>query len=183
MTWVETFTGRRVYLLEPHPEQIVIEDVAHHLACTNRFIGATREPYSTAQHSVLACDYAPAEHKLQALLHDAPEAYLGDWARPLKYAVRMRTNTRATEASPIDGIYNGLAWAVGRTFGVELQELHPEVKEVDDRMLATEWRDLMSSKVPEHFAEPFSLPIDPWPWSKAKRLFLWRFRELTKGLR
>lgn len=37
-----------------------------------------------AQHSCIVADLVPEEYKLSALLHDAPEAYLGDMTRPLK---------------------------------------------------------------------------------------------------
>ncbi len=60
----QTYTGRMVSLLDPKPEDICIEDVAHHLAIVNRFGGATREPYSVAQHAVLVSIYV--ENSLQS---------------------------------------------------------------------------------------------------------------------
>jgi hypothetical protein len=83
-----TFSGRSVDPLNLTPDDIAIEDIAHHLACINRFCGACKKPISVAQHSVYVARMCGAEdggeHALQALLHDATEAYLGDVIRPLK---------------------------------------------------------------------------------------------------
>lgn len=54
-----TYTGRKFYPLDPRPEDVCIEDIAHALALVNRFGGHTRVPYSVAQHSVLCCQNAP----------------------------------------------------------------------------------------------------------------------------
>lgn len=84
-----------VNLMRPdrlHPEDIRIEDIAHNLARINRFCGALQ--YSVAEHSVLASDmvwrlYSKDDKeklsalRLQALLHDAHEAYLGDIVTPV----------------------------------------------------------------------------------------------------
>lgn len=54
--WFQTYTGRVWRPLDPQPEDVVQEDIAHALALTNRFNGATREPYSVAQHCCLVAD-------------------------------------------------------------------------------------------------------------------------------
>src|SRR5690242_6150646 len=70
------------------PDDIIIADVAHHLAGICRFTGGTSSPYSVAQHCVHVCEELEragfnAAYQLAALLHDASEAYVGDMAGPL----------------------------------------------------------------------------------------------------
>lgn len=86
--WIQTFSGKKFFPLEPKIEDICIEDIAHSLANQCRFVGHCKEFYSVAQHSVLMADiYFPFDPSLAiyALLHDASEAYLSDIPRPLKH--------------------------------------------------------------------------------------------------
>jgi hypothetical protein len=66
------------------PEQINIWDIAHGLSMLCRFNGQVRQHYSVAQHSIRVAELVPMGDRLQALLHDATEAYLGDVITPLK---------------------------------------------------------------------------------------------------
>lgn len=59
-----------------------IETIAHALAYINRYTGHVGQ-YSVAQHCVLIAMQLPQELKLAGLLHDAPEAYIGDVSAPL----------------------------------------------------------------------------------------------------
>src|SRR5690242_720613 len=81
---IRTYTGRAFSPLDPNPDDIVIEDIAHALSLNCRFTGHVRWHYSVAQHSVLCSEIVPSEYALTALLHDASEAYLSDIARPIK---------------------------------------------------------------------------------------------------
>jgi uncharacterized protein len=89
---VETASGRYVDLSDPDPATILVEDIAHHLAQTNRYAGAARRPISVAEHALLvagrltACG-APRETVLHGLHHDDAEAFVGDVTRPLKAAL------------------------------------------------------------------------------------------------
>ena len=92
--FITTFTGRKINPLSLAGDDISIDDIAHHLALVNRFAGATREPYSVAQHSVLVsllleADGARPEIIIAGLLHDAAEAYLGDVTKWLKQTAEM----------------------------------------------------------------------------------------------
>lgn len=96
--WSQTASGAKYHPLDPAIENITLEDIAHQLSMVNRFSGATRFPYSVAQHSLLCA--AVADHlfggdvllrkcvlpdmRRWALLHDAPEYVLGDMVRPVK---------------------------------------------------------------------------------------------------
>lgn len=82
--WVQTYTGKKFYFLDPQPEDICIEDISHHLSQICRYTGATKEHYSVAEHSVLVSYLSPMGFKLYGLLHDFQEAYIGDLNSPLK---------------------------------------------------------------------------------------------------
>jgi 5'-deoxynucleotidase YfbR-like HD superfamily hydrolase len=94
--WQRMLSGRRLDLLDPSPQDIAIEDIAHGLARVARWNGQTIGPhaFSVAQHSVLVCDIVHAldpglgrEALLAALLHDAPEYVIGDLISPFKAAI------------------------------------------------------------------------------------------------
>lgn len=90
--WQRMLSGRRLDLLDPHPDDIAIEDIAHGLARVARWNGQTAGPhiYSVAQHSLLvesifaASGASSADERLAALLHDAPEYVVGDLISPFK---------------------------------------------------------------------------------------------------
>ncbi len=84
--WIQTYTGRKFFPLDPDPEMICIEDIAHSLSQLCRYNGHSKIFYSVAQHSlVLSRELCSGwQYALMALLHDASEAYLSDLPRPLK---------------------------------------------------------------------------------------------------
>lgn len=184
MTWIQTFTGRAFDLLAPTPDMVAIEDIAHHLALINRFTGATREPYSVAQHSVLCSLIVPAELRLTALMHDAAEAYVTDVSRPLKVA--MRDLAIYYDPDPVhvyDEIAERVEAAIGTKFGLDLVNLDPAVKHADLVMLATERVHFHSSSPREWDlgVEPHAFheaEIASWPWQVAEAEFRARFVEL-----
>ena len=98
-----TYTGKWVYPYILNEDDINIRDIAHGLACVCRYSGQCSRFYSVAEHSVYVASLVPDAWKLAALLHDAPEAYLGDLARPIK---QQDTNAeyRATEARAVQAI-------------------------------------------------------------------------------
>lgn len=85
-TWIETYTGIKFSLYKP---EFNAEDIAHCLANLCRFNGHTRTFYSVAEHSLLvsALVYHMGGNQqqcLEALLHDATEAYMSDVPAPFK---------------------------------------------------------------------------------------------------
>lgn len=82
---MRTFTGKRINLLNPQPEDIDINDIATGLSRIVRFSGQRRHCVTVAEHCVNGSFAVPDEHKLAFLLHDASEAYLGDIHGPLKH--------------------------------------------------------------------------------------------------
>lgn len=83
-----TASGKRFYPLDIRPDDICVEDVAHHLAQINRFNGALLYPLSVAQHAVYVSRVAEIDGGIvaayQGLHHDDSEAYLADIPRPIK---------------------------------------------------------------------------------------------------
>lgn len=166
--WFTTFTGKRFYPLDPRPEDVCIEDIAHHLSMITRYNGALARFYSVAQHSVfVAQEVNSMNHRgMVGLTHDATEAYVGDMIRPLKYAIKRY---RSIE----DNVWRK---AIAPKF--ELPMVLPAyIKKIDTIMLATERRDLLPvfntdyARVRER-VEPFDFRIDPLLPSDAERQFL-----------
>ena len=88
--FIETYTGRKFYSLEPSAADVSVIDIAHALSNQCRYSGHTDSFYSTAQHCCILASYVEnimhgsALDCLQILIHDAAEAYLVDLARPIK---------------------------------------------------------------------------------------------------
>lgn len=82
--WIQTFTGRQFWPIDPLPKDVHIDDIAHALSMLCRFAGHCKRFYSVAEHSVLLASKVEPEHALWALLHDASEAYIVDIPRPIK---------------------------------------------------------------------------------------------------
>lgn len=130
MIYIQTYTGVHFDLQDPKPDMINITDIARALSHINRFTGHTKHPYSVAVHSLNASYIVPPQFALEALLHDAHEAYTGDVSSPLK---SLLPDYRALE--------NRVESVVRQRFGLPAH-MSPEVKEADMVMLATE-RDLL----------------------------------------
>jgi len=83
-----TYSGKKLWLLNPDPSDITIIDIAHGLANTCRYGGQIRHFYSVAEHCIHLVESLPEdatrEKKLATLLHDASEAYLPDVVGPIK---------------------------------------------------------------------------------------------------
>ncbi len=84
MTWITTFSGRRFDYINPDIYSIRISDIAHALSNECRYAGHCPQFYSVAQHSILTSMIVPPALALEALLHDAAEAYCKDIPSPLK---------------------------------------------------------------------------------------------------
>lgn len=166
--WMQTYTGVQFWPMDPRPEEIVIDDIAHALSNCCRYAGHCREFYSVAEHSVLVSEVVPPEHAFQALLHDATEAYLVDVPRPLK---RYLTNYHEIE----DTLWK----AIAKRFGIP-EELHPSIKEADNAVLLAEAEQIMGPKPAPWNIEGKAADVkvrcnSPW---LARNRFMLRFTEL-----
>jgi 5'-deoxynucleotidase YfbR-like HD superfamily hydrolase len=127
--WFLTFTGKKFHPLDPQPEDICIEDIAHALSNICRFGGHCRQFYSVAQHSVIVSQIC-TQATFQGLMHDATEYALGDMVRPLK--ISMPDYCAAEDK---------LWLVIADVFGIN-SVFHPEVKRADNTALMTERRDI-----------------------------------------
>jgi hypothetical protein len=170
--WIWTVTGKRFRPLDPREDDVCVEDIAWSLAKICRFGGHTPVHYSVAQHCVEGARVLKEETgdpglALAFLLHDASEAYLGDMVRPIKHLPDFAFYREAEER---------LQCVLARKFEVSFDR--PEVAAMDDRMLATELRDIMQRACPTLVAEPLLDKLVAWPWKKAGERYLDAFRSL-----
>lgn len=130
--FIETSTGRKFHLMNPSPSEVDIRDIAKGLANTCRFGGQTKWHYSVAQHSLLVSLLVPRFQALEALLHDAAEAYIGDMVRPMKVNADLGDYLAIEER---------VEWAIREHFGLESIKTQA-IKNADMQILAAE-RDRM----------------------------------------
>lgn len=166
--YIVSYSGVRVYPLDPRPTEIFLEDIATGLSNECRYGGHVVPHFSVAQHSVLVAMHVPHRLRREALMHDATEAYLKDIPRPIKKHLMGYAEFEAV-----------LARCIGVRFGLELANLPPEVHEADVRALATEKRDLFTPpRGHEETVAPWLARITPWTHEEAKKAFLGMAHEL-----
>jgi len=81
---IRTISGRVIDLSTFNADDIDMFDIAWGLGNIRRYNGHTVEDYTVAHHSIIMSYYVPKEFALEALLHDAAEAYVGDLIWPVK---------------------------------------------------------------------------------------------------
>lgn len=88
-----TYTGIVFDLMNPDPDLICIDDIAHGLAFNSRWNGATKNIYTIAEHCLrTSFRFRPrCVVQLSALFHDAEEAYWGDMIKPLKEIIKINS--------------------------------------------------------------------------------------------
>lgn len=205
--WMQTFTGRQFWPLDPRPDEIDVLDIAHSLGHQCRYAGHTRRFYSIAEHCILMslwiqeralalADQAPTELEAAAirvaghvearwaLFHDASEAYVVDVPRPLKRYLRDYA-----------AIETGVQIAIAQRFelpGIVTASLAgdptpralvlpPIVHEADNRILLDERAQLLSTP-PAPWGiedlEPLGVGIDALTPARATEAYLARLESL-----
>ncbi len=171
-TWIQTRSGRKLDFVDPQPDMIHIDDIAEGLAKECRYNGQCRGLYSVAQHSEYCSYLVPEAFAMEALLHDASEAYCKDITRPHKDLMpEYRVIEKRVDA------------AIREKF--RLPRDHSDIiKVADNIMLVTERRDIMtetddswgewSGDVPE--ASFTVRPYWHWRWTYFK--FMRRYQQL-----
>jgi hypothetical protein len=188
---LETVTGKLVNVVAPDPASICIDDIAWGLSRTPRFCGhtVTEIPYTVAQHSVFVANRVKLMNKfdsteeagmmLLALLHDAAEAYTGDWPSPIKRIPELRPHIKALEGRLMDAIYIALE------ISPPTMEEEMMVKEADRFAQKIEANEFMPSRgrdwpdLPKVSLEELQKFEPPLPSLAAYKLFMKTFNELT----
>jgi hypothetical protein len=163
--WMQTATGKAFWPLDPRPEEVDIVDIASALSKICRYGGHCERFYSVAEHSVHVAYAVAPQLRLKALLHDAPEAYLGDVIRPLK---RFLINYDKYEQRVAD--------AIATHFGLDnLSDL--SIKEADGNIILDEHDQAMRRGPawtnPEWGVgrEPLGVDLEFWKPDVAKERF------------
>ncbi len=175
LPWIETFTGKQFWFLDPKPEMIDIIDIAHALAHTCRYGGHASRFYSVAEHCVIMSRFMEGANFANdacfaALMHDAAEAYLGDIPAPIK-----------DQLPQFKELEEVVETAIARKFKLR-QPLHPIIKEYDMRILKDEKRQVMGN-VPwgEQMENVWPLGVELYCWAPemAKKRFLQQFEHIA----
>jgi hypothetical protein len=177
--WVLSRSGRRIYYLDPRPRDFCVADVARGLAGHARWAAQTIEPYNVAQHSVLTVELveedAPQTDPLQllrVLFHDAPEAFMSELTRPLKYELKeyRRLEKRMLSVMCV-------------AFGLPAKE-PAALERAHARAQATERRDLYprGERRMRVAGEPRAEPLRVWDWREAEARFLAVYDRLLDGI-
>jgi hypothetical protein len=172
--WIQTYTGRAFWPLDPCADDIDIVDIAHALSMKCRYSGHTKRFYSVAEHSVLVSRHVPIKHALWGLMHDAAEAYSADIPRPIK---PFLVGWSMIEARIMD--------AVCDRFGMYPVE-PPEVKAIDLAITSDERAALLNPSLEKWqdggwnaLPPAIGTSIECWgPW-QGESAFLRRFNELV----
>jgi 5'-deoxynucleotidase YfbR-like HD superfamily hydrolase len=180
-------SGRRLDLLNPSPEDIELDDIAHGLARMARWNGQTigTSIFSVAQHSLLveaivcSMGFSDREVRLAALLHDAPEYVIGDMISPFK----------ATIGGEYKAVEHRLLAAIHERFGLERElseNLAKRIKQADRIAAyceATRLAGFAENEAEMLFDKPvgtitvYDHFLRSWPADEAKSRFIAAFRQ------
>lgn len=170
--WMQTANGGQFWPVDPRPEEIEIEVIAHALSLQCRYAGHCLRFYSVAEHCVHLARFVNQPYKMWALLHDASEAYLVDVPRPLK--------------PHLPGYYEAeerVMDAVIVAFNLPAK-MPAEVKEADTRILVDERaQNMVQTDKPWvcDGLEPIGVKLQFWDPAKAEIYFLDAYWRLARG--
>lgn len=170
MTWITTYSGLHFDYRKPTVDAICIEDIAKGLSHECRYTGQLDRFYSVAQHSIECSYIVPDQFKLEALLHDATEAYCKDIPSPLKKLLPDYLQ-----------IENEVDLIIRQKFDLP-RLMSAEVKQADLILLATEHRDIANDGKVWPMLKNIPLlerKIEPVPGTIAYNRFIRRFYEIT----
>ena len=169
--WIQTYTGKQYFYLDPKIESIDILDIARSLSMIPRFLGHLNRNYSVGQHSLYVSRMVSAEAAFWGLLHDAAEAYLSDLPGPAKWLLADYVKLeKAAEAVIIS------------KFKIHVNDkIRIEAKEADIQMVVTENAQLRSHKIPWGYHEsvkPSENTLATYTWEEVEQHFLERYYHL-----
>lgn len=172
--FMQVYSGRQFWPLDPRADEIHIEDIAHSLSLQCRYAGHCIRFYSVAEHSVhvarwLLKHYGPLT-ALHGLLHDASEAYLIDVPRPVKPFLPGYKQAEERVMA-----------AVAERFNLN-KGMPVVVKEADDRVIADELINLRPMEWHKKHDDPLGVKIGCWSPDAAEDEFLSVFVMLQRRL-
>ena len=174
---IRTWSGVFFSPLDPSPENILPQDIAHALSLLCRANGHFRCFYSVGQHCLACYDEACArglsrEVRLACLLHDASEAFISDITRPVKHNL---PEYLVIEKRLQDTIY--------RRFGIDPEdaEVMRNVSAIDDAMLYHEFLALSGYPLYDSVPEIASQPVFGFrPFEETEKSYLEILYKLTE---
>lgn len=186
--WFQTRSGIPFYILDPRPEDVVVEDIAHSLAYQCRYNGHSARFYSVAEHAWHVSQVAdqqgrPSVDIFHALHHDSAEAYTSDIPKPIKNSLPdLREAEDRVEA------------VVFAALGVPCAK--PQwLRELDQRIVKDEKEQLMGpprtgaewpingDKQKTYDAlEPLGVKVQCWSPGMAKEMFLRGHYQLLEAI-
>jgi len=138
--YVGTWNGNKVWLDADKydDESICLRDILHSLPHVNRYMGGTRWPISTGQHTLAfarAVERAGLDdmHVRWALIHDMPEYVIGDIPRPFKKQMPM-----------IQALDDRILLTLSRRY--DLPEQMPDILHAWDQMMCRNEMDLAGNQ-------------------------------------
>lgn len=152
-TRIQTFSGGSIDLLNPDPADVRSADIAHALSLINRYTGHSRVGYPVASHVIHVMRLLPLDLQRAGLMHDFPEAYLGDWSTILKIAVDEMTDARGYD-NPLRVLSSRMQAAIWEAYGLpapteaDTAEI-AAVKHADLAALTIEHREMMPQLPPD----------------------------------
>lgn len=168
--WMQTAGGRQFFPLDLRAEDLDIEDIAHSLGALCRYNGHTNQFYSVAEHSVLMMweakknPHVTTQYLRTVLLHDAAEAYIGDYPYAIK---RVIPGIKRLEES--------IELVLALKFGLDQSsDTWARVKQLDRRIVRNEREALMPGPHPwvADAYEPLGVTIRCWGPEQARRTFM-----------
>lgn len=188
--WQRMLSGRRLDLADPSPMDIEIEDIAHGLARVARWNGQTKGAYafSVAQHSVLVEDLCgrvspnlSPNHRMTALLHDAPEYVIGDMISPFKGL--LGNDYKDVEARLQEAIH--IRFGLPAIIPASLKKTIKRADYISAWFEATQLAGFETGEASKLFGDvpnDITLQITPLPADEAQLLFQTRYNEISSTI-
>ena len=149
--WIQTFRGDRFDFEPPiNSDAISIIDISSALSKLCRFNGHCQEFYSVAEHSMHVSSLMPAELRLEGLMHDAAEAYIGDITKPLKCHPKLKAVIKSLERS--------IEEAIAKVFNLKYP-FDPIIHKADWAVLAAEYEQIMVHSEHRWFLPEKAAPV------------------------
>ena len=196
--WQRMLSGRRLDLVNPSPEDIEIEDIAHGLARVARWNGQTIGDHalSVAQHSLIVEEIFTTQFgetlargqcrrwQLAALLHDAPEYVIGDMISPFKSVLGL--DYQKFEERLQKAVH--LRFSLMPVLPHDIKKAIKAADRISAYFEATRLAGFDLTEAGKFFGQPTGLPahlsgrlerLVAWPAPRAQYSFLQRFSNLT----